>query len=170
MPAVSVDVGPGLDSLWPAGAALLSTILTALIAVPALGLAVALVRRSLDACGRTWTAAFILLVAASVALVVAETWLGLLIALVGIMTTFAALGGLVWFLGRNATGYLVAIAVLAALPKIQGLARHPAYHGDALAFAAMLAVLAAGLVVWWRREARLEASAAPYPTSPSRAG
>jgi hypothetical protein len=155
-PIVALSVGQGLDSLWPAGSALLATAIYALVLAPTLGVAAALAFTWLRKPERiVGTAA---LFAAAIALAAALTPVGFALVFFTLAVSFAAFGGLIWLLRRNAGAYLVAFGWIAAVPDLTGLWHHPAYRVDAAVFAAMLLVASGGLLLWWRSECRRAAA------------
>lgn len=151
-PIVTLSVGHGLDNLWPAGSALLSTATYALVLTPALGVGAALAFTWLRKPERI--AGVAALFSAAIALAAALTPVGFALVFITQAVSFAAFGGLIWLLRRNASAYLVAFGWIAAVPDLTGLWRHPAYRVDAAVFAAMLLAAAGGLLLWWRNEYR----------------
>ncbi len=144
-PRVSISMLPvqGLSSLWPAAGAVLSVLgatlwLTLLVGV-AIGIAVLGLRRP------RWMLAAAAVTAAVVAYPTALTLLAFVREFVYALASFAILTGVVWLLRFNVAAYMIAAACMSAAQAVASLARHPAFHWDALEVSAFLAVTAAAL-------------------------
>jgi membrane protease YdiL (CAAX protease family) len=155
-PGAVIGVGVSLSSLWPSGSELLGTGLVALIALPVLGIAVALVADAWRRWGGAWTGAVLLFGALGISAASAQTLMGFALTGISAIVLFSSIGAMVWFLRRNATGYLVAIGVMMAMPVAKQLARQPAYRTDTIVYVAVLVAVGLALAAWWRREARKE--------------
>lgn len=164
-PGAGLIVGSAFGTLWPAASAWLGAAVSTLTQVSALAVAAALALTWL----RTRTRILLVagLLAAGMAFMIAETFLGFVVDLALVGSSFASLAWLVWYLRRNATGYLIACGVTATVPSIVELGQHPAYRLDALVYTMILVGIAGGLALWWRREVKREAAVPSVGAPPS---